>query len=303
MTVLFVARASPNTLDRINSTYKAQAESLEKIGVNIDFFLIDKGNLSAYIYSVKKLKNALRNKNYDLVHAHYGLSAFIAILQNRVKVIATFHGSDIHNPIVRLFSFITTIYTEKNIFVSKNLMNKLLIRRKSIIIPCGVDISKFYPIDKNTARTELGLLTGEKYVLFAGLFEDPIKNYSVAKKLMIGFENTVLLEVKNLDSTLVNKYLNAVDLLLMTSKMEGSPQIIKEAMACNCPIVSTNVGDVISIINGAQNCYVCNNYFELNNAIKKIFKHPSRSNGRYLINNYLSDKIAERIYSEYIKIV
>lgn len=301
MNVLFVSRASSETIDKINSIYKLQAESLEKKGVSVDFFLIHGNGISAYLDSNKQLKKVLRSKKYDIVHAHYGLTGFLTILQKGVKVIVTFHGSDIHNPFVRLISFITAFFADKNIFVSQKLLNKCP-SRKSIIIPCGVDLERFFPINKFKARNELNFSQDKNYVLFAGAFNDPIKDYPLAQKLISEFENTQLIEIKKLDYTQVNKYLNAVDLVLLTSKSEGSPQIIKEAMACNCPIVSTDVGDIVKIINGAKLCYVSNKYNDLKKAIFEILNNKHRSDGRMLIEDYSSTKIAERIYSEYKKI-
>lgn len=97
-----------------------------------------------------------------------------------------------------------------------------------------------------------------KYILFSSSFEIKEKNYSLAKAAVenLGLENLELIELKNYSRDEVSLLFNAVDVALMTSTSEGSPQFIKEALACNCPIVSTDVGDVKDMISGIKSCFI-----------------------------------------------
>jgi glycosyltransferase involved in cell wall biosynthesis len=133
---------------------------------------------------------------------------------------------------------------------------KLAAHNKTSIIPCGVNIDIFQPIDKLEARKILGLIPDERIVLFSSEFDVPVKNYPLAKAACAKFDNIKLIELKNFTREQVNLLLNACDLLLLTSIREGSPQVVKEAMACNCPIVSTDVGDVRNNIQDLQGCYI-----------------------------------------------
>jgi len=123
-------------------------------------------------------------------------------------------------------------------------------------LPCGVNMSWFCPIEKKIAQQQLGWNDGEVYVLFAGTREVEVKNYPLALQAVRNIPGTQLVELKGFDRDGVNLVLNAADVALMTSFTEGSPQFVKEAMACNCPVVSTDVGDVKQLTEGIEGCYI-----------------------------------------------
>ena len=118
---------------------------------------------------------------------------------------------------------------------------------------------KFYPIDRNKARKKLNYDTKQNIILFSSSFNIPIKNYELAREaIKISKNNFLTVELVNKSRKEVLNLLNACDMVLMTSKNEGSPQIIKEAMACNRPIISTDVGDVREVISKIEGCYISN---------------------------------------------
>jgi len=159
-----------------------------------------------------------------------------------------------------MFSYFAIFASAQNILVSRSQYDKLLIKRNLNIIACGVDTSVFRPIDKQKALSNNNLDPEKKYILFASSFSNRIKNYSLAEVSLkiLSLKNIEILELKGKDRAYVSCLLNGSELLLLTSFSEGSPQIIKEAMACNCPIVSTDVGDVSQVIGNTEGCYITN---------------------------------------------
>mgnify|MGYP006090812939 CR=1 FL=1 len=245
-------------LKSISPFVSDQVEAIVKLGVKVDYFLIKGKGFLGYLKNLSILKKTIKQLNPDLIHAHGGLSGLLSVLQKSVPVVTTFHGSDINKPLTRIISFLTYLLSRKSIFVSKQLSNKIRVKKPKII-PCGVDISLFNEIDKIEARKKLGLSLTNKYILFSSTFDKRVKNYPLAKKSvdLLKEEKIEIIELKNYSRKEVSLLMNAADLVLLTSFTEGSPQLIKEAMACNRPIVTTNVGDVEWLLEGVHGAYVC----------------------------------------------
>lgn len=129
-------------------------------------------------------------------------------------------------------------------------------RKKCTVLPCGINLSDLQQTEKGEARKRMGLDQDKKYVLFAGAFDNAVKNYSLAKEAMDLVPEAELMELKGYTRDQVTLLMCAVDCFLMTSHSEGSPQVIKEAMACGCPIVSVDVGDVKDLFAGVDGCVV-----------------------------------------------
>lgn len=279
MKILFVCSKNSG---KVASFIVEQAEAVQQAGLEVDFFTIEgkgwKGYLSNRPLLIKKIKEFKPN----VIHAHYGLSGLLANTQRKVPVITTFHGSDINDPEVFRFSKWAIRLSAWNIFVSEKNIQVAKVKHKYSLIPCGVNTNLFKPIDKQVARNELGLKPDEKLVLFAGSFDNPVKNSALALQAINFLPEVRLLELKNYSREEVALLMNAVDVCLMTSLNEGSPQFIKEAMACNCPIVSVDVGDVKEQIEDVENCFITEARPEkIAEKIDTIFTNRSkRTNGR-----------------------
>jgi glycosyltransferase involved in cell wall biosynthesis len=153
--------------------------------------------------------------------------------------------------------------------VNKDLAFKVRANQgKYAIIPCHLDEGIFHPINKTEARNLCNLTLTKRYILFSSSFDNHIKNYSLAQKACKIFKNLELIELKGYSRKNVNLLLNACDLALITSFNEGSSQFLKEAMACNCPIVTTKVGDVELIIGETEGCYITS--FDQRDCTEKI---------------------------------
>lgn len=285
---------------------KEQNEALEKLGVSFDYFLIKNHGLLGYLKHFLELLKTLKKNNYDLVHAHGGHIGIITIMQRTKPVIITFHGSDININILKQISKIACRFSAYNIFVSEDLKIKANIKKTFSVIPCGVNLDLFYPLVKTESRKRLGWSKSERIILFSGYKNNRIKNYYLAKSAIKKILNTRLVELKGFNKDELLQIFNGADMLLMTSFSEGSPQIIKEAMACNCPIVSTDVGDVKLVVGDTKGCYITS--FEPNDIAEKIVKvleFREKTNGRERIKKLGldSNNIANRLIDVYKKVL
>lgn len=285
-----------------------QAEALKRRGCDIDFFGLQGKGIKGYLRNLPSLKRKLKEFRPDVIHAHYGLSGMLANLQRSVPVVSTYHGSDINDKLVFRFSKMTMLLSEWNIFVSKKTLSIAKPKKRYSLLPCGIDLSELQLTDKDKARKKMNLEANKHYVLFAGAFDNAVKNASLAKEALAlcEDENVELLELNGYTRDEVTLLMCAVDAFLMTSVSEGSPQVIKESMACGCPIVSVDVGDVKERISGIDGCFVAETRDpkEIADLLKKAIIYDGKTNGRdRIITDGLDNRlVAERLMDIYKRI-
>lgn len=278
MKILIVAAYNKG---RFSPFIEDQGRALELTGIEVRYFGIVGGGITGYLSNRKLLIKKLEEFKPDLIHAHYGLSGLLANLQRKVPVVTTYHGSDINLFYVRLLSRISILLSRHNIFVSQKNIQTAGVRKHFSLIPCGVDTCIFKPVEKESARLATGFSPHDKLILFAGSLENSVKNPHLAIQVTNMLDDVKLIELKGYTRQEVALLMNVADVCLMTSFTEGSPQFIKEAMACNCPVVSVDVGDVSENISQVERCFVTSyNQTEIAEAIKKILTANKRSNGR-----------------------
>lgn len=284
MRVLIVAR---NKNGKYAPFVTEQVAALEKLGVDCRFFPVKSKGIGGYLKSLPSLRKAIKEFQPAIVHAHYGLCGLLANLQRRVPVVTTYHGSDINDPKVRRFSKVAVVLSAFNIFVSQKCIDLIKPRKNYALIPCGINLDNFPEIDKAEARRKMGLNPDVHYVLFAGAFDNPVKNPLLAKEVVAELSGVELLELKGYSRSQVAILMQAVDAFLMTSVCEGSPQVIKEALVCGCHIVSVDVGDVRERIEGVEGCYVeqTRDPEELAGLLNKAISFEGRTKGREMIIN------------------
>lgn len=279
-----------------------QVETLQKAGITCEYFSVEGKGIVGYLRNYVPMLRKIRAYRPHIIHAHYGLSGLLANLQRRIPVVTTYHGSDINNPKVLRFSKIAIKLSAWNIFVSQKNIDLAGIKSRYSLIPCGVDKALFRPKDKEEARKSLGFDKTEKLILFAGAFDNKVKNPELAIEAVKRVPNARLLELKGYTRPQVAQLMNAVDVCLMTSHTEGSPQFIKEAMACNCSVVSVPVGDVPDVINGIEGCDICS--YEPSDVAKKLkqtLEYGKRTEGRKRIIELGldSENVSKRILEIY----
>ncbi len=260
--------------------------------------------------NIRKIKKYIRDEDPDIIHAHYSFSGYVAQLAAGGKpVVVSLMGSDlVNNGIYRfLASFFCRYLWDRTIVKSEWMATRAGCRR-AVVIPNGVDLNRFVPMNNRLAlKKKLGLSTDRKHIFF---FADPVrrsKNFELAQKAMkqLSGEDIELVVRHDILHGNMPELINAADAVLLTSRWEGSPNIVKEAMACNCPVVATDVGDIAWLFGKETGYYLAGPDPEdlahkIQGAIKSRVK-PGSVNGRDRIIELGLDagSIAKRIIAEY----
>jgi len=260
-----------------------QAEALMRAGCEVEFFGVQGKGLKGYLNNLPLLKKRIKEFSPNVIHAHYGMSGLLANLQRKVHVVTTYHGSDINDKRILPFSKMAMQLSAWNIFVSQKTLEIAKPKRNYSLLPCGIDLTELQLIGKSEARRRMNLSATKKYVLFAGAYDNAVKNSALAKEVvaLMYDEKVEMLELKGYSREEVTLLMCACDVFLMTSFTEGSPQVIKEALACGCPIVSVDVGDVRERVEGVEGCYVAQTRepWELTELIQKAIEYRSKTKG------------------------
>src|SRR4030042_130871 len=267
---------------------KNQGGSLKTAGIDITYFIITPG-FFGYLKSITGIRRTFKLGNYDLAHAHYSLCGISAALAGCSPLVVSLMGSDIffskwQRLLIRFFYRYSWNFT----IVKTKQMKELSGLTKAHIIPNGVDINRFLPIMKSDARRYLNYPPDKKIILFISEPGRSEKNQDLAERAVKAFNNIVEFKcVYNIPNAEIPYYLNAADVILLTSKWEGSANIVKEAMACNCPVVTTKVGDTDWLLGDEPGYYLST--YDVGDIIEKInraFEYVDRhqkTNGRQRI--------------------
>ena len=316
MKLLVVCSYKPQMPEGCVPFIREQVEALRAQGCECAYYYIKGKGVLGYLREIPRLRRKIREWKPDVVHAHYGLSCLVANLATRrVPVVSTYHGSDINEPKVLPFSKLAIWLSAWNIFVSKRNVDIAKSKKHWSLIPCGVNLPQPWSELKKQKVEQLtlnqwveGVLEqNKKHVLFAGAFDNAVKDPELAKESVALLDNVQLIELKGYGRDQVNALMYSCNALLMTSKTEGSPQVIKEAMACGCPIVSVDVGDVAERTEGVEGCFVVKSREprEIAVAIEKALVFKGRTNGRDKIIEYglTNELVAKQIIEIYEDII
>src|SRR5438132_7191250 len=197
-----------------------------------------------------------RRKRDDVVHAHYGVTGLCTLMRNATPMVISLHGSDaLVGWIEPLISRVVCALADATIVVSKAIARRI----PGTVIPCGVDLALFQPKPRTAARQHLGLLPACKYILFPFDPARRVKRFDIASGTIkeLAARNVELLTVSKVHYTEMPWYYSAADAMILCSDSEGSPTSVKEALACNLPVVSTDVGDVREIVRGVVGTQIC----------------------------------------------
>lgn len=269
MKVLFVCSGNVKGFDVV-PFIKEQGDSLERLGVKVHYFPVKGKGPGGYLKASLKLRSYLKENHFDLIHAHFILSGCTAVLAaGRTPVVLSLMGSDAYGNYVgenrallssRYLTLLTLLiqpFVKAIISKASNIERYVYMKRKSYIIPNGIDTSKFKPSAVDYS-SELALNPKKKKVLFLGSKNNVRKNLTLVQNA-ISYLDLKDIEIVNpypVPHDAIPKYLNSVNVLVVSSYMEGSPNVVKEAMSCNCPIVATDVGDVRWVLGETDGCYI-----------------------------------------------
>jgi glycosyltransferase involved in cell wall biosynthesis len=296
---------------------KSQVDSLVATGLEVEILHPGPGP-SPLRYVVAALQVFLKTLtgSFDVVHAHYGLWCLAARMQWTTPVVGSFLGDDLLGTVTADGS-----YSKKGTFVvnvsrwlcrhldaiivkSEAMKATLEQQDKVYVIPNGVDFHLFRPLPRAEVRAALGWDPKRYYVLFGNDPTIPVKNFPLAQaaiKCLHAKKIDVELVVANgLPQTTVVHYINASNALILSSFAEGSPNIVKETMACSVPVVATTVGDVAQVIGRTAGCSVCDSHPEaLAVGLEQALLHGEPTTGRRDIEHLNSAIVAQQVITVY----
>jgi len=287
MKVLFVASGN-KSVGTVSAFVQAQFNALKEQGLEMSLYPVIGKGWKGYAKHILALRKLIRREKPDIIHAHYSVCGHLAVLASlglRTKVMVSILGSF---PPGR-FKFKTQLVR----FCIDHVWDGVLVKsertrsqldRQIPVVPNGVDLSMFNIRPMEEARNIVGFEKGKRYIVFVSNPARKEKNYPLAKAAVdyLQDDNVELVPVYNRPHNEVVDYMCAADALIMTSLNEGSPNVIKEAMACDCPIVVTDVGDVRWVTKGVDGTYVADTFEveEVASLLKKALDFNSRTRGR-----------------------
>lgn len=316
--VLMVTSEWPKPGVNVTSHFiKRQAEFLAAAGIDVSVFPF-KGakNPFNYLKNWIRLQTKLRREQYDLVHAQFGQSGLLA-LPKRLPLVVTFRGSDLlgtvsdrtrrHMRISELHKFLSRLvaaHADAVIVVAEHMKAQLHPSIESHVIPSGIDLRLFRPTEKRIARTRLGLPQDERLVLFVGRANHGRKRGYLAEQALEILNKSLpakLIVCWGVPHTDIPLYMSACDALVFTSMQEGSPNVVKESLACNLPVVSVRVGDVESRLQGIDGCELCedDDAETIAAALRRVLVRGGRTRGRDSVKELDENLMTERVLNIY----
>ncbi len=315
--VLVVTNLWPTKADPgYGSFVQAQMESLRPLGVDFDVIFINgRDSKWNYLRGVRQVRSQLRAKRYDLIHAHFGLSGWVARWQLGAPLVVSFMGDDVLGRPTRSgrntlgghllqFSGFVLARLATSVIVKSPQMASKLRMPPAHIIPNGVDLNLFRPMEQTQARKRLGLDPGKKFVLFPYNPNEIRKRFdviqaavSLARQQVPGLE---LLMARGLPQEQIPFYMNAADVLVMASMTEGSPNALKEAMATNLPVITVDAGDAADLIGPTAGCHMVRREAgAIAEKIVEVCRRGGRTNGREWIRKLSMEAVARQIVEVY----
>ncbi|MGH7508904.1 MAG: glycosyltransferase family 4 protein [Gemmatimonadales bacterium] len=297
-----------------------QAEFLRREGVQVDLFPFKaQRRLRNYAAAWREVHRRLEHGSYDLVHAQFGQSGLTA-LPRRVPLVVTFRGDDLEGIIgengrytpagwlLRVLSRLVARHADAAIVVSEHLKRHLPSWVDAKVLPSGIDLDLFHPEPAGQARLRLGLPADQRLVLFVGNPGLARKRYGLAQaavsivnrsmptRLVVGWERP---------HREIAALMNACDALVFTSLQEGSPNAVKEALACNLPVVSVPVGDVPIRLQGVEGCELCpdDRAEAIAASLERVLRRGERTEGRKAVNDLDERLLTRRLIGIYSSVL
>lgn len=293
-----------------------QAEFLRREGVHVDLFPFRGSRRPGnYAAAWREVHRRLRHGSYDLVHAQFGQSGLTA-LPKRLPLVVTFRGDDLEGIIgengryipagwlLRTLSRTVARQADAAIVVSAHMKRHLPRSVDAHVLPSGIDLDLFQPEPQEQARTRLGLPLDRRLVAFVGNPDLARKRYPLAQQAVEIVNRSVPTELLvgwGRPHHEIVSLLNASDAMVFTSMQEGSPNAVKEALACNLPVVSVAVGDVPLRLEGVKGCELCpdDRAETIAAALERVLQRGGRSEGRAAVQDLNERALTERLIDIY----
>lgn len=262
MKLLVLTNMYPSTAKPSFGIFVAeQVEDLQRAGVDVDVLSFDgTRDRREYVRARRRLVERIRVGSHDVIHAHYGLSGALAASVRRAPVVTTFHGGDFTG-LVRWHAVVSWVVARLTTPVVVSPEGRRRLRRPdAAVIPAGVDTERFVPMDRAEARRALGWDPGGPYALLLGaraLRNKRADLFDAALELVRKERRELkAVTLEGFSRPEVHLVMNAVDVGVMCSDMEGSPVAVREALACATPVVGVDVGDVADVLDALPGCAV-----------------------------------------------
>jgi teichuronic acid biosynthesis glycosyltransferase TuaC len=283
-----------------------QVRALRALGVEMELFTFEPGGLN-YASAARELRRRHGGERFDVVHAHHGLGGWTARALGRRggPLLVTFHGTDLEDRVVGPLSRMLARRIELPATASAALARRRLPgaggRLRVAVLPTGLDLDRFEPIPREDARRALGLDPDRRHLLFPAAPARPEKRYDRARRLAA----ETGAELLNYDATppaRVPLLINAADAMVVTSEREGFGLAALEALACNVPVLSTDVGIAPLALSGIEGTLCAP--FDLSAwtsfARATLSRADPRVEGRARAALFGRDRMAARVFQAYV---
>jgi glycosyltransferase involved in cell wall biosynthesis len=311
MRVLVVTNLTPDarTPNRGNFV-RDQVEALRQLGVEVDLLSFPVGKRQ-YAGAVRRIRRALRETSFDLVHAHYGLAGWCARLAGASPLIVTFHGTDVRHRIVgglsrRLTGSLALTAGASRALFSSESGRPGLPRRDgaTAVLPCGADLKRFRPMPRAEARERVGLRQDGRYLLFPAAPGRPEKRFDRAEALGQA-SGAELVHGGSIEGERMPEWINAANAVIVTSDNEGFGLVAVEALGCDVPVLSTPGGVAPTLLRGLPGCLVTE--FDADRWARALAPHlaepDSRVAGRARAEWFGAEPLARRVLAAYTELL
>jgi teichuronic acid biosynthesis glycosyltransferase TuaC len=290
---------------QLGSFVRDQVEALRRRDdVEVELFAFSPG-LRAYPAAARELRRRYRGRRFDIVHAHFGLVAWPALVAHLGPVVVTLHGNDLFHPRSNRITRAALPFTALPAAVSREFSANLPgagTTRRVAVLPVGIDLERFRPIPRAEARAHLGLDPDRPYLLFPHDPARPLKRFDRAQEAA---GSTTLLTMGRVPFDEVPYWINAVNAVLVPSQAEGFGLSVIEALACGVPAFGTPVGIHPVALEGIAGAYCAPwDRDAWRAALEAPLADPDpRVDGRARAELFSSDRMAARVVAAWRDIV
>lgn len=297
---------------------RTQVESLRGLGVEVEVFATPtEASRLNYLRGAREVRRRVTREQFDLIHVHFGLCGLMTLGQSRCPVVISYCGGDLihrYEPLISWRNRVISRWLARRasaVIVKSQEMKRLLGDPRAHVIPNGIDLQLFRPLDRTWARQQLGLAPDRLSVLFVGDYAGSrVKGFDLVEQAVARLASLLperevdLIPVYGEPQERLPLYMNAADVLAVASLWEGSPNAVKEALACNLRVVSVDVGDVRQLLGADPDCRIVARIPEaMAQALSELLSPPRRGSGRERMRALSSVAVARRVLGVYEEVL